>query len=109
MKEHKITDFMVYGFLATAANITQEQADDLAQQWKNLRISQTRIKIMLKGQDWYIRNDGDRFWLSPGEDNPLIDRSEIPAMEYKHNDGPVYELADLIMELLEREFKKVYT
>lgn len=56
--------------------------------------------VTLAGQPWEVYNDGYRFWLKPAEGNPLVDRSKIHCMEYKHNDGPAFELAELFFSLL---------
>lgn len=106
MKE--ITDGMVNVFITSAKGISENASEDLKRQWRDFRNRQDEVKITLKGQNWYIRNDGYRFWLRPAETNPQIDKEPISLMEYKHNDGPMYELAEEIMLALEQRFKEIY-
>lgn len=56
--------------------------------------------VTLRGQPWLVRIDSCRFYVRPGEGNPLIDRNEQWCLEYKYNDGPASELADLMFASL---------
>lgn len=57
-------------------------------------------KVMLRGQPWLIRKDSCRFYIKPGEGNPLLDREEHCLLEFKHDDGPSSELADFLFSLV---------
>lgn len=56
--------------------------------------------VELRGQPWLVRLDSYRFYVRPAMDNPLVDREEMSCLEFKHNDGPASELAELLFREL---------
>lgn len=61
--------------------------------------------VTLRGQPWLVSDDGYRFWLRPATGNPLVDREPRYALEYKHNDSPASELAELMFRHLPNEVR----
>lgn len=58
-----------------------------------------RKRILLRGQPWWIWDDGYRFHIQPAPGNPLEDREPCVVFEYKHFDCPS-GLPELIMDSL---------
>ena len=55
-------------------------------------------KVLLRGQWWYIRNDGYRLWIRPAEG--LENKAERAVMQYKYDGDPASDLAELFFSLL---------